>query len=537
MVTKCLLMGCGMCVTREFKIFFFCIPCLLLGSCVSLDRLDKKVERTISEKSASFGSIATNTVTDAFRPSTNPLEKTKPLILDLATTLRLAELYSRSLQSQRERLYAGGLLTLAQRRKFGIQYSGTLSYVLNKSKNTASTSAGTLGLNASRILPTGGSLSASAGSVQRTTGSSGDTAGSTVYDNSASVEFRQPLLAGAGYAMSHESIIQAERNLIYSLRSFIQERQDFAIKTMSSYFNLLSAKRVVDNTRQSAEQSVFLRKRSEALFKVSLGTALDVMRARQGELAASNEVWSVEAGYESQVRRFLIELGLSPDTPVRVEGTIPEIKPVNTTNTTFFTRLGLERRLDLASKRDQLEDSKRKLAIARNNLLLNVDLYGKANLYSAGADSPTGGDFSDSSSAGISVKLPLDRRDERDELKLAMISVAEVQRGLDEYIDTLQVEIEENLRNLATQANNVLIQKEATRIADRKYEYSLLQFKAGQIPNRDVVEAQNELLSAKNAHVNALVAYELQRLKLLRNVGLLDVNTDGRLIEIQPDKP
>jgi len=87
-----------------------------------------------------------------------------------------------------------------------------------------------------------------------------------------------------------------------------------------------------------------------------------------------------------------------------------------------------------------------------------------------------------------------------------------------------------------TQERNVMIQKEATTIAQRKYEHSLMRFKAGEIPNRDVVEAQNELLSAKNAHVNALVSYELQRLALLRNVGLLDVMPDGRVIELQGDE-
>ena len=513
-----------------------CVHCLVLGGCVSINRLNRNIESAVADKAAGLGSIATNTLVDAFRPSSRPLAETKLLVLDLSTTLRLAELYSRSLQSQREHLYTSGLSTLAQRRKFGIQYSGTLSYVLNNAKNTASSSSGSLNLGASKVLPTGGTVTTSAGSIQRGTGSFKGTEGSTVYDNSASVELRQPLLAGAGYSVSHESVIQSERNLIYSLRSFVQVRQDFAIKTMSSYFNLLSAKRVVDNTKLSVEQSIFLRKRSEALFKVSLGTALDVMRARQGELAASNEVWAVEAGYESQVRRFLIELGLSSDTPVVVEGTIPDVSPVNTTNTAIFIKLGLERRLDLASKRDQVEDAKRKLAIARNNLLLNVDLYGKAGVSSVSADTPTGGDFEESSAVGISVKLPLDRRDERDELKLAMITVADTQRNLDEYIDILKVEIEENLRNLATQENNVLIQKEATKIAERKYEYSLLQFKAGEIPNRDVVEAQNELLNAKNAHVNALVAYELLRLKLLRNVGLLDVDNEGRLIEMQGEQ-
>ena len=37
----------------------------------------------------------------------------------------------------------------------------------------------------------------------------------------------------------------------------------------------------------------------------------------------------------------------------------------------------------------------------------------------------------------------------------------------------------------------------------------------------------NELLDARNAYVNALVDYEMQRLGLMRNAGALDVSPDG----------
>ena len=78
----------------------------------------------------------------------------------------------------------------------------------------------------------------------------------------------------------------------------------------------------------------------------------------------------------------------------------------------------------------------------------------------------------------------------------------------------------------------VMIQKQNTTIAEKRARNALLRFKGGELSNRDVVEAENELLDARNAYSQALVDYELQRLRLLRNIGLLDVEANGDLREL-----
>jgi outer membrane protein TolC len=83
------------------------------------------------------------------------------------------------------------------------------------------------------------------------------------------------------------------------------------------------------------------------------------------------------------------------------------------------------------------------------------------------------------------------------------------------------------------------IQLRNMEIAERRVGNAMLQFRNGTLSNRDVIEAQNELLNARNAWGQALVDYEIQRLQLLRNVGLMDIDPNGgiRVAERREETP
>lgn len=85
-------------------------------------------------------------------------------------------------------------------------------------------------------------------------------------------------------------MLQAERDYVYALRDFVVQRQDLALQVMREYYNLLQAWRVLENTRLNVQQVKLVRQRSEALFKVSRATSIDVLRSQQEELGALNRL-------------------------------------------------------------------------------------------------------------------------------------------------------------------------------------------------------------------------------------------------------
>jgi len=513
----------------------WCVPLVAaLTGCASFSRLDRQVESVVTAKARRASRLTTNALADAFQ-TIQPAPSGDILIdLDLTNVLRTAARFSRDLQERRETLYLQGISLLSTRRSFGLGVDSTLSYVLSLPEDDDESYTTQLDAEADRILPSGATVSFS-GTTSMDTESTTNAASQTQYSSSLSLRLTQPLLAGAGYTASHEDLVQAERDLLYSLRSFALERQDLAIGTVEDYYNLLIQQAVLANTRLNVEQSTLLRKRSEALFRVRRGTALDVMRSQQQELSAKNQLSKTEAAFDIAVRRFVLALGLPVASQVRLLGAIPERRSLPFDEAVCIG-LALARRLDLKTAMDKYGDAKRQLRAQRSLLLPDLEAYGKASLSSEESSSLGGSDFQNEISAGLTLEIPLDKRDERDAVRKAEITVDAAARDLAEKQDSVRLEIIESFRNLRFLSGTVDIERQNMVIAEKRARNARLRFKNGELENRDVVEAENELLDARNAYVRALANYEVQRLRLIRNAGSIDVVPDGSLIEL-PVRP
>lgn len=507
----------------------------LFSGCGTFEPVDRKVSRILNEAAAKEPGISTDSLTDA-RARIEEIEGfTNKVVLNAETVLKLAVKHGHELQSKRDTLYSSALSLRSARRAAGLQVSGTLNYILGVSGEAEDRNSGSAELSASRLLFSGGDLSANASSSMQDSPAGTNGTEDTTYSSSVRLKLNQPLLKGAGYTASHEQLVQAERNLVYALRTFAQERQDYAIQLMQEYYSLLSQQTRLKNIQKNVEQSEYLRKRSEALFKVRKAAAIDVLRAQQQELSSKNSLSVAETEYDIAVKKFLITLGLPVDTRVSLEGRIPEVKRIKLAEKRGV-ELALAGRLDLLTQKDRFEDTARALWIAKNGLLPSLSVYGEAAYQSEAEEEFSAQELEEEISAGLSLELPLDRRGEKDAVKQAQIALAAAARDMRRKEDSVRIEVAENFARLDALRKTVSIEEKNVEIAQKRRQNAVLKFRNGELSNRDVVEAENELLNARNAFIEAKISYEMQRLRLLRNVGLLDVDAAGRIIELAADE-
>ena len=71
------------------------------------------------------------------------------------------------------------------------------------------------------------------------------------------------------------------------------------------------------------------------------------------------------------------------------------------------------------------------------------------------------------------------------------------------------------------------IQRVSVPLAERRAESAKLLQDAGRADTRDILEAEEDLLEAKNSLTGALVDYELARLALWRDTEHLGVSEEG----------
>ena len=257
---------------------------------------------------------------------------------------------NRSMLARKEDLRVQALSLSSVRRDFGPQLALTLGYVFDTARGSPDSSSGSAAFSTSQILPTGAVLSLDASSDAAA--SEGESA---LYDSLISVHLVQPLLRGGGHAVTHEPLIQAERNLVYALRDFELFREDFSIDVARRYYDLVNQKQTIENQRRNLESNEFARRKADALFAVGRTSELDVLRARREELNAQNDLLEAEEGLKLALDNFRIFLGLHEEEPVDVLSDSPPFTAVSY-EIDSAVEVALANRLDFLNRREQLED-------------------------------------------------------------------------------------------------------------------------------------------------------------------------------------
>jgi outer membrane protein TolC len=80
----------------------------------------------------------------------------------------------------------------------------------------------------------------------------------------------------------------------------------------------------------------------------------------------------------------------------------------------------------------------------------------------------------------------------------------------------------------------VRIQARSVRLAEQRVESTSRFLEVGQAEARDVLEAQSDLVEAKNVLSFELVRYRVAELALQRDLELLEVGPDGLWAEVDP---
>lgn len=446
--------------------------------------------------------------------------------LDLFGALRYAVQNSRNYQNQMEDLYLAALDVTLERHLFeprpfastGLQIAGGQQDASYRAALTATANAGVR-----QRLPYGGEIVAQT-LVQFVSALNDNTS------NGESVELALsgslPLLRGAGM-VNLEPLIQSERSLVYAVRDFEDFRRTFVVNTAQQYFSLLSSQQSVANRLQSYADRAQLLERARAVFAAGRPgfSYLEVQRAEQNLLFAENAVINAQENYQNALDRFKIFLGMPiiqelEVVPVELDVNVPELQDTN------VLELAQKFRLDLQTARDRTQDARRRVAVAENGLLPDLNLVGQGDI---GNRNETPGRAIDARrleySAGITLDLPLDRLAERNVYRQSLIRLDQAQRDLEDVRAQVIVDVRQSQRAIKTSRSSLEIARVNIRLAERRLDLANELLRQGTNTNtRDVVEAQDALLQALDDYERAQADYQIEILRFLRNTGMLRID-------------
>jgi len=340
----------------------------------------------------------------------------------------------------------------------------------------------------------------------------------------------QPLLRGAGPSAT-ETLTQSERDVVYAIRSFSRFQKRNALDITSEYFRILQEKDRVRNEYFNYRNLIAFTERATELARDRL-PRFQVDQARQDELRARNRYVLTVNAYRSRIDDFKLTLGLPVGGELFVDdGALRDLERGGLTPLPLDEGSALaiasEHRLDLLNEIDRFEDARRRIAVAAEALQPGLDLFAGIDL-----DSPAGRTYSNfdpevyRGSLGLDLDLPLDNLPERNAYRRARIAFERQLRELTLALDEIHSEVRAGLRGLALARERYEIQRSALDLANQRVEAVNLLLETDRAETRDLLEARNAQLGARNALTSALIDYHLTRLELLFDLGVFDPERD-----------
>jgi outer membrane protein TolC len=385
-------------------------------------------------------------------------------------------------------------------------------------------------LGVSQRLPFGGEVSASF--VVSATEQLDDYLNSTDTQSADIVlEAAIPLLRGFG-DVAQEDLVQSRRNLVYAAREFEQFRRDFYYDLADDYLTLVQQLQSIANGERQVERSAAVEARTRALVESGRTEPFQADLATQNTLFALDRLSSQREIYRLTLDRFKARIGMPVDEPVRIDPV--EFKlPVPRVNPEDALGLAFRYRLDLQTERDIVDDFARKVDVARNALLGDLDLRLASNLPTDPLKPRSGLQFEpdyNDFSASLVYSMPLDRVPEELRLRQSQIFLEQSKRGYFQARDNAAVAVRQAARGIERSQFSLVVQQK--NVAAAMNRQAAIDAAPDRATARDRTEAVDQLRRAQDSLDAAKKDLQLAILRYLNTTGQLRIAADGTLIPL-----
>jgi len=505
----------------------------------------------------------------------------KPVRLSLMQALQVSARNSSEYQSRKEEVFRSALAFDLELDAFRNTFAGQLGSLVSTNSSGDKTVSGTetsgmTGLK--KKLQTGAEISSnlSADLVHLLTANGASSLGLT-----ADATIAVPLLRGSGKHIVTEPLTQAQRDMVYSIYEFERFKRIFAVNIASEYLGVLRQLDQVKNTRDNYRSLMLSARRSRRLADAGRLSEIQVDQTVQNELRARDRWIAATESYKSRIDSFKILLGLPPDAMVELEQEemnklvapalkvieeislqeqsqtdkkVPaadepiELIPADRKNAgpleideSLATKLSLDNRLDLRVAQGGVYDAQRAVVVLADSLGAELTFFGSADLGSSRSLSSATLDNArlrtnkGTYSGLLNLDLAFERTAERNAYRNGFINLERTVREVQRLEDQIKLSVRNKLRDMIEARQGLQIQAKAVYIAEKRVKSTNMFLEADRATIRDLLEAQDSLLSAKNGLTASAINYRIAELELQRDMGLLKVDKNGLWQEYSPE--
>ncbi|MDB4441922.1 TolC family protein [bacterium] len=517
--------------------------------------------------------------TEASYSPTAPWEAEDIVKLTLLDSLQIAAANNREYQTGKEDIFQAALILDIESNEFRDTFFGALQSIFitdRRGDNVITGVENTASAEWNRRLKSGATL-ASRIFIDLAKLFTQDRSSS--YGIFADATIAIPLLAGSGEYVVTEPLIQAERDLAYSLFAFQRFKSILAVRVATGYYDVLNQMDQIENEKNNYLRLVESARNATRLAEAGRLPKIQVDQAYQDVLRARVSWIAAQRNYANRLDSFKIDLGLPTDAKIELDRSelerlslaasaalgeklstrlkkqqetlasdAPvEIAPISREDGgpleleySEAIDISLKHRRDLRILQDRVYDAQRGVTVAANALKAYLALVGRGAVGErrgiGTADLPDAEFSLDKGrySGGLALDLPWERTEEQAAYRNSYIILQRSVRDVQKKEDQIKFEIRSELRNLLQARENYMIQTQGVQLSQQRVRSTELFLNAGRAQIRDLLEAQQSLVSTQNALTEALVSYRISELELQRDLGVLTVDNKGLWSEYKP---
>ena len=463
------------------------------------------------------------------------LTANEPLRLDLKSALDVAAENSREFQTQKESLYRSALSLTNARNNFRERFGHSASSNVNGEHYHGESLSFNNDLSASVNTLSGARLVVGFATNFLESLLSGDNAQGGPR-NVLDLTITQPLIQGFGYEVVRAPLTQAERNVVYAMRSYERFRSQFTIQIVQNYYAILSTMENLRSVKANYDSLVKDRLRLVELVKSGRNRAEDLDQARQSELSAENQVINTTARLNRQLDNFKLTLGLPTTTQLTLDSAeFNRLATVSLADLTliedYLVDYALDHRFDYRTVRDRVADAARDILVAENTLQSALDFTSAINVPNDASSKPFAIDWDKVNwRAGFNLNLAVDRIPQRNAYRNALIGFEQAIRSREQFEDQVRADVRDSLRNLRALEQSFKIETAGVANAKRRVERTEMFMAAGGRANTstfDVLLAKEALIRSQLSLTSVLVDFAVAKLQLLRDIEAFPIEPKG----------
>jgi outer membrane protein len=382
----------------------------------------------------------------------------------------------------------------------------------------------------------------------------------TTYASSVTASLRAPLLRGAWWGAAWTEVELTGIGSELALEQFRQRLTDIVSGIETGYWRLAATKQEFEVAGKSLETSRALLEQTKAQYDVGVVSRVEVTEAEAG--VADREFRHITAeNFYRNAQDDLIDRvygpRLTPTSRLEVEPTDrPESYVIFALDPEASMQRALQRRPELIIARQLVEQNEILLKFAKNERLPQVDLVGSYGTHGLSGNDPNcpftqidpvtgaclivptqppniGTDFHDNQkfyfegndnrvwSAGAVLSIPIPNTSARANVSRSELELRRAQTSVRRVEQDIVKDVRDAVRNLASALEGVEAAERFSAAASEQLRAERIRLEHGESTPFDVLQREEDLVTAESQRITALRIYHDQVTALDRAQGTL----------------